>query len=55
MNLLDVVNNFGIKTLIECLESWFNEKTKLFKVDIETFKSVERGLYLNYYSKRLYK
>ncbi len=39
------------KTPIECLESWFNEKPELFKVDIETFKNAERGLYLNDYRK----
>ncbi len=41
------------KTPIECLESWFKEKPELFKVDIETFKNAERGLYLNDYTKVL--
>ncbi len=52
MNYVDNYNHHikhsGIsrKTPIECLESWFKEKPELFKVDIETFKNVEKGLYL---------
>ncbi len=38
---------------IECLESWFNEKQKLFKVDTKTFKNAKRWLYLNDYSSGL--